>query len=143
MPPPDAPKDPRILSSYSGGLSDDGRLFMITFNRTDGTKHEIIIPFDSLADMIGLLEATSGKAIERQEATLRGQDRRAFYPVKKRKLTKIGGGVSPDGIPILTLGIDQTIQMDFALPAEQIQELIEYLQQLDRDAKSLPKGRSN
>lgn len=143
MPPPDAPKDPRLLKQTRGALSDDGRVFLLTFTRTDGSEHEVIIPFDTLADLTGLLEGTSAEAIKRQEATLHGQDRRAFYPVKKRKLTKIGGGVTPDGLPILTLGIDKNLQMDFALPLAQIPELISWLRRLEQDARSRSKRRTN
>lgn len=143
MPPPDAPKDPRVIRTTKAHLSDDGRALLLTFERMDGSSHEIIVPFDSISDIAMRLESASAEAIKRQELTLGGQDRRKFYPVKKRKLTKIGGGITPDGTPILTIGIDGNLQMDFALPLEQIPELIAWLRGLERDAGLHPKGRSN
>jgi len=143
MPPPDAPKDGRVLRGHKGGLSKDGRLFQVTFIRVDGTEHEIIIPFDNLADFIGLFESTSAEALRLQSAALHGQDRRLFYPIKKRTITSIGGSVTSDGIPILTLVIDNRIQQDIALPPGQIPELIAWLRQLEQDAKNHPKATTN
>ena len=81
----------------------------------DDTKHEILIPFDSIVDLVLLFEGSSKRAIELQQASLGGQDRQVFYPIKARTLTKFGGGVSADGRPILTLGINDTLELDLAI----------------------------
>jgi hypothetical protein len=132
---PEEPKDGRVLRGHKAAVSDNGRFCVLTFTTADGKDHEIIVMFDQLADLVGRLEAASKESIARQTAALGGQDPRTFYPVKRRRLTTVGGGVTTDGVPMLALGIDGTLQLDVGLPVEQIPELIEWLRRLEANAK--------
>jgi hypothetical protein len=143
MPEPDSHKDDRLARRYSGAITADGRHFLFTFERMDNSTHEILIPFDSIVDLIMLFEGSSRKAIELQRASLHGQDRRVFYPIKARTLTKFGGGVSVDGRPILTLGINDTLELDLAIPLERVSELSKWFASLARSARNKPKAKSN
>jgi hypothetical protein len=143
MPSPDAPNDRRVVSRYKCDVAQNGRFVMLTFYTAGGESHEIIIPFDALTDHILMLDGTSKKMLELQNASLGGADRRTIYPVKARRLTKFGGGVSSEGMPILTLGINDSLELDVTIPIETVSELSDWFASLAQTASRNSTPRPN
>lgn len=80
--------------------------------------------------------------LDLQRKSLKGRDRRTLYPVKARRLTKFGGGVSDEGVPILTLGINDSLELDLAIPTDRVSELAQWFASLAQSANA-PKLKPN
>jgi hypothetical protein len=118
------------LAGFKTAIAPDGSEVAFTFLRADRTETTVKIPFNDLAEFILGLEAQAGEAAAKLSASLRGVDRRLMMPVKKRDVTKLQGAVARGGLPILTVELDGRLQLDMTFQAYQIQDLVEWLEQL-------------
>lgn len=127
---------PSRCSGIAASIAKDGSEIGFEFVRTDGSKFEISVSLNTLADFIFGLEAQAGSALASAHKAS-GGDRRFMMPVKKRKVTKIQGA-TVQGQPILSLEVDGRIPLDMVLSRDQIPKLIEYLQDLQKAATGSP-----
>jgi hypothetical protein len=128
-------KDGRTLKNVTASMTQDGRFICFTLEREDASKHEIVVPFSDLATLSLLIEQQSKISIERQELALGGTDRRSFWPMSAKRVTRLRGAKTSSGDPLLTIELSGGIALDLAFEGTDIPALIEWLENFQKPSQ--------
>jgi len=124
----------QLLQSVKASLSEDGQTSELQFLRKNGKTAHVQFSTANAAGVMLNIEMALGSLLESQKQMLKGRDPRAFFAMAPKHVTKLQGGMA-QGLPVLSLVLETGLRLDFRLPAEQIRELIEWLETLEDQSR--------
>jgi hypothetical protein len=124
--------DPKsFVEDIAGGMSADGRLFRLRFILADGQQIPVIFPSERAAAIVTTIAQVVGEQFNRQRDLLKGHDPRAFFPVGAFRTSKIEGGITQEGRPVLSVSLESGLRLDIQIERSTIPELIAILQDIE------------
>jgi hypothetical protein len=132
----------QFVTNVAAGLSEDGHVAQLQFVRASGVSAYIQFPAAETASLLLSIEKALGEVFSLQRSLLKGQDPRTFFTIGAKRVSAIQGAVSTDGIPVLSIVLEQGVRLDLSLEGISIPELIEWLVGLNEASTQSPTSRS-
>ena len=132
---------PQLLKAAGTALSEDGRLAELRLVRLDNSVACAHFRPEEAGAVLLCIEEALAKTAAAQRTLLKGRDPRNSFPVTAKHVTTIQGGISSQGVPILSLVLGSGVRLDFSLPPAAIPEIVTWLKTLEVASRAKPAQR--